>query len=61
MKCMHLIAILMIFDKIGLCKGLFNSRSLGRSIKDSEEDPTVSSAPRDKLVNLICLYFDPNS
>ena len=28
---------------------------------DLEEDPKVPSAPRDKMMNLICLYFDLNS
>ena len=30
-----------------------NRRQLRHSIKDSEEDPTVPSAPRDRLMNLI--------
>ena len=53
-KICHLIVIFIIVDNIDLYKGLLNSREFRRSIKDSEEDPTVPSAPRDKLLNLIC-------
>ena len=53
--------ILINFDKIDRCIGGLTPRHLRRLIKDSEEEPTVPSAPRDKLMNLISLYFDPNS
>ena len=60
-KYVHRMVILIIFDKIDRCIGWLTSRHLRRLIKDSEEEPTVPSAPRDKLMNLISLYFDPNS
>ena len=43
----------MIFDKIELCKGLLNLKHSRRSVKDSEEDPTVPSTTPDTLMNLM--------
>ena len=48
MKYAHVIAILIIFDKIDLCIDLLNSRHLRRLMKDSEED---------KLMNVIGLVM----
>ena len=50
-----MIVILMSLDKICLCNLSLKLRDLRRSIKDSEEDPIVPSAPSERLINLIWL------
>ena len=44
-------------DKTDRCIGLLNSIHLRRSINDSQEDPTVPSAPIDKLMHLNWYFY----
>ena len=53
MKYVHLMVMFMILDRIAFCILLSKSTALSNSMKESEEDPTVPRAPKDKFVNFI--------
>ena len=48
----------MILESIAFCILLSKSTALSSSLKESEEDPTVPRAPKDKLMKFIWLYFE---
>ena len=43
----------MILDRTALCILLSKSTALSSSLNESEEDPTVSRPPKDKLMKFI--------
>ena len=53
MKYVHLMVVFMILDRIAFCILLSKSTASSNSMKESEEDPTVPRAPKDKSVNFI--------
>ena len=55
MKYVHLMVMFMILDRIAFCFCILLSKStaLSNSMKESEENPTVPRAPKDKFVNFI--------
>ena len=53
MKYVHLMVMFMILERIAFRILPSKSTALSNSMKESEEDPTVPRAPKDKLVNFI--------
>ena len=50
--------LFMILESIAFCILLSKSTAVSSSLKESEEDPTVPRAPKDKLMKFIWLYFE---
>ena len=53
LKYVHHMVMFMILDRIAFCILLSKSTALSNSVEESEEDPTVPRAAKDKLMKFI--------